>query len=315
MGIECCCENEGKKKPVNNSSNSIIIDDNKWANNENIENNLLVWKNNELLDNNLNSLCLIFELTNNYENYTNKFSVKQNNQNNQNDKYLLSYKIPSQTIQLNNKDIIQSQLNSMGFKNNDYIYWIKNVFEKDSEYESIIDILKKKNLNNCHIGLLNHNYQQIEKVNEILKNKSLKLFAVKNNFNILNRLTSKKIIDYCKDNKIHFFSYNIFEEGILSGKYNTQNPIPQNMKGAEFYNSQIEKIEKLNGIIKSKNYQDKQIPIIYNIYKGTIPIIDINDNINIQEAIKSVDISLSPEEVVRLERNIDMVDIKLYEEI
>jgi len=304
MGNICCCGKETNPGPI-------IIDENKWVDIENIEKNLLVWKNTKLLDDNLNSksLSLIFELTNNYDIYTNKFSVIQN------DKYLLSYKISSQTIQSFNKNGIQNLLNSMGFKNYEYIYWIKNVFEEDSYITIINDLKNKNNNNNVHIGLLNHNLQQIEKVNKILENNKIKLFAVKNNFNILNRFSSNKIIDYCRDKNIHFFSYNIFEEGILSGKYDTQNLIPLNMKGADFYNSQIEKIEKINEIIKSKNYQDKQIPIIYNISKGTIPIIDINDDINIQEAIKSIDIPLSGEEMVFLERNIDMVDINLLEEI
>ncbi len=307
MGSKCC---SGGKNGTNSSP--INIDDNKLVNNENIENNLLVWENSVSLDRYLSakSLPLIFELTNNYEIYTNKFSDIQNKN------YILSYIIPAQTFKSINKNEIQKKLNSMGFKKSDYIYWIKNVFEKDSKYITIINDLKNKNNNNnVHIDLLNHNLQQIKKVNKILENNKIKLFAVKNNFNILNRFSSNKILDYCRDKNIHFFSYNIFEEGILSGKYDTLNPIPLNMKGADFYNSQIEKIEKLNEIIKSKDYQDKQIPIIYNISKGTIPIIDINDDINIQEAIKSIDIPLSGEEMVFLERNIDMVDINLLEEI
>ena len=310
MGSKCC---SGEKNGTNSSP--INIDDNKFVNNENnenIESNLLVWKNSVFLDKYLSakSLPLIFELTNNYEIYTNKFSDIQNKN------YILSYIISAQTIESINKNEIQKKLNSMGFKKSDYIYWIKNVFEKDSKYITIINDLKNKNNNNnVHIGLLNHNLQQIKKVNKILENNKIKLFAVKNNFNILNRFSSNKILDYCRDKNIHFFSYNIFEEGILSGKYDTLNPIPRNMKGADFYNSQIEKIEKLNDIIKSKDYQDKQIPIIYNISKGTIPIIDINDDINIQKAIKSIDIPLSGEEMAFLERNIDMVDINLLEEI
>ena len=99
-----------------------------------------MWKNNQSLDNNLKPLCLIFELTNNYESDINKFSVNQNNQNN---KYLLSYN--SQTIQSNNKDEVQNKLNLNGFKNYDYIYWIKNVFEEDySKYITIFNDLKKK---------------------------------------------------------------------------------------------------------------------------------------------------------------------------
>lgn len=307
MGNKCC---PGPENGTNSSA--INIDDNKLVNNEIFESNLLVWKNSVFLDKYLSakSLPLIFELTNNYEIYTNKFSDIQNKN------YILSYIIPAQTFKSINKNEIQNKLKKMGFKKSDYIYWIKNVFEKDSKYITIINDLKNKNNNNnVHIGLLNHNLQQIKKVNEILENNKIKLFAVKNNFNILNRFSSNKILDYCRDKNIHFFSYNIYEEGILSGKYDTLNPIPRNMKGADFYNSQIEKIEKLNEIIKSKDYQDKQIPIIYNISKGTIPIIDINDDINIQKAIKSIDIPLSGEEMAFLERNIDMVDINLLEEI
>ena len=144
---------------------------------------------------------------------------------------------------------------------------------------------------------------------------------VKQNFNLINR-QSETILDFCQENNIYFFSDLIMENGALSGKYNSNNLMPENSIGGEIYNSKIDKIDSLNKELQSllekkskegdknnKNNNAKifQIPISWAICKGTFPLIKINEfeNENIDDIIKSKDINLSEDEIVILERNVD----------
>ncbi len=145
-----------------------------------------------------------------------------------------------------------------------------------------------------------------------------KLSEVKNNYNI-NR-SSSEILEYCKNNNIYFFSCDVFEKGILSGKYNSDNPMPEkpNEDWNRFYNEQIEKVDNLNEAFqKNKDKVDiSVIPIKYNIYRGTIPVIEFNeiekylDNKVNFEALNS---PLNNGELIGFERTVDMQKIKLYE--
>ena len=311
----------------------------KYINNENLENNLLAWKNKEKLQQNLSTkkLNIIIESElSNYYYYTNHFLKSKNAT------HILSYKISSKDIDsiLHNSNKITKeinyQLNSMDFKSIDIIYWIKQELN-ESKIQEIINEIKQNN-EIIHIGVVNHDLNGIKKVNKILKENQSKLFAVKNNYNMI-RLSSERleklfevknndnmnrssseILEYCKNNNIYFFSCDVFEKGILSGKYNSDNPMPEkpNEDWNRFYNEQIEKIDNINEAFqKNKDKVDiSVIPIKYNIYRGTIPVIEFNeiekylDNKVNFEALNS---PLNNGELIGFERTVDMQKIKLYE--
>ena len=285
------------------------INELKYIKNENLENNILAWKNNESLEAYLSSKHLKIIYESNLNNYTN-LNSKNNN-------HILSYKLSSQNIDsILNKDNIKQeidkQLNSMKFKNIEIIYWFKKELE-ESEYAEIIkkNFLKISN-NKPYIGVLNHNLEGIKKIHNILGTYGLKLFAVKSDYNVFKRFS--QILDYCKKNNIHFFSCDVFEKGILSGKYNSENCIPEkpNEEWRNHYNNQIQKIEKLNNVLKM-NYKDaSQIQIAYNISKGTIPVITFNELhefLNNQETIQYYE-----DMAFGFERSVDMAEIEIYEE-
>jgi aryl-alcohol dehydrogenase-like predicted oxidoreductase len=279
---------------------------------DNLENNILAWKNDEPLETNLSPkhLNIIYESNlDNYNYYTNNFLNSKNNN------HILSYKLSSQNIDsiLNKNNIkqeIDKQLNSMKFKNIEIIYWFKKELE-ESEYAEIIKKIKIRN-NKPYIGVLNHNLEGIKKIHNILVTYGLKLFAVKSDYNVFKRFS--QILDYCKENNIYFFSCDVFEKGILSGKYNSDNCIPEkpNEEWRNHYNNQIQKIEKLNNVLKM-NYKDaSQIPIAYNISKGTIPVITFNklhEFLNNQETIQYYE-----DMAFGFERSVDMAEIEIYEE-
>ena len=149
------------------------------------------------------------------------------------------------------KDMIEKQLKLMNLSKFD-IYWIHNVADAPKWIEELAKYFQNKKPEEIPlIGVSNHNLAEIKQAVEILTKYGLKLSAVQNHFSLLNRSSEKSgILKYCHENKIHFFSYMVLEQGALSGKYDTKNPMPENSERGKIYNPQMEKIEKLNEELK-----------------------------------------------------------------
>ena len=86
-------------------------------------------------------------------------------------------------------------------------------------------------------------------------------------------------MDYCKENGIEFWAYMVLEQGALSGKYNTKNPLPEGSQRGDTYNPMLPQIEKLTAVLgeigAKHNISVAQVAIAWAIAKGTIPIIGV----------------------------------------
>ena len=234
--------------------------------------------------------------------------------------YIISDKFTPQCIDKSTenpfKEMIENQLNLMGLTKFD-IYWIHNVAEAPKWTEELAKYFKDKNPDEIPlIGLSNHNLSEIKQANEILQKYNLKLSAIQNHYSLLNRSSEDSgILDYCKKNNIYFFSYMVLEQGALSGKYNTKNPMPENSERGKIYNPQMEKIEKLNEKLKelAEKYNTKTalIPIAWAICKGTLPIIGVTKIEQVEDAVKAMNIKLKSEEIAELERFANQLDINV----
>ena len=235
-------------------------------------------------------------------------------------KYIISDKFTPQCIDKSAenpfKEMIEKQLNLMGLTKFD-IYWIHNVAEAPKWTEELAKYFKDKNPDEIPlIGLSNHNLSEIKQANEILQKYNLKLSAIQNHYSLLNRSSEDSgILDYCKKNNIYFFSYMVLEQGALSGKYDTKNPMPENSERGKIYNPQMEKIEKLNEKLKelAEKYNTKTalIPIAWAICKGTLPIIGVTKIEQVEDAVKAMNIKLKSEEIAELERFANQLDINV----
>ena len=58
------------------------------------------------------------------------------------------------------------------------------------------------------------------------------------------------ILDYCREHGITFFAYMVLEQGALSGKYNTQNPLLSGSQRGQAYNPMLPQIEVLTDAMK-----------------------------------------------------------------
>ena len=232
--------------------------------------------------------------------------------------YLISDKFTPQCADASSatamKDMIEMQLGLMDLDRFD-VYWIHNVSGAPKWTEELAKYFEGKD-NVPLLGVSNHNLAEIKQANEILKAHGLKLSAVQNHYSLINRSSEDSgILDYCKENDIHFFAYMVLEQGALSGKYDTKHPLPEGSARAETYNPVLDKLEILNEELKK--LADKygvgmaQIPVAWAIAKGTLPIIGVTKENQVLDAVKAANISLTDEEVSSLEKTADSLELNV----
>ena len=214
------------------------------------------------------------------------------------------------------KEMYEKQLKLMGISKFD-IYWIHNVAEAPKWTEELAKYFKDKKPEEIPlIGLSNHNLSEIKQAKEILEKYNLKLSAIQNHYSLLNRSSEESgILDYCKKNNIYFFSYMVLEQGALSGKYNSENPMPADSERGKIYNPQMDKIGKLNEELKkmAEKYKTKValIPIAWAICKGTLPIIGVTKIDQVEDAVNTMNIKLEKEDIDHLENFAKQLDINV----
>ena len=233
------------------------------------------------------------------------------------DAYLVSDKFTPQCA--NGKptamaDMIEMQLQLMELDRFD-IYWIHNVWDAPHWTEELAKYFEGKD-DVPLLGVSNHNLAEIKQANEILKAHGLKLSAVQNHYSLINRSSEDSgILDYCRENDIHFFAYMVLEQGALSGKYDTAHPMPAGSARAETYNPVLDKLEILNGELKklAEKYGvgPAQIPVAWAIAKGTLPIIGVTKENQVLDAVKAAGITLTAEDAAELEKVADSLGLNV----
>ncbi|MBR1856490.1 MAG: aldo/keto reductase [Oribacterium sp.] len=212
------------------------------------------------------------------------------------------------------KDMIEMQLKLMDLDRFD-IYWIHNVWDAPKWTEELAKYFEGKD-NVPLLGVSNHNLAEIRQADEILKAHGLKLSAVQNHYSLINRSSEESgILKYCRENDIHFFAYMVLEQGALSGKYDTAHPMPEGSARALEYNPVLDKLEILNAELKK--LADKygvgvaQIPVAWAIAKGTLPIIGVTKENQVEDAVKACNVSLTEDEVAELEKTADSLELNV----
>ncbi|PAW92308.1 aldo/keto reductase [Mucilaginibacter sp. MD40] len=190
--------------------------------------------------------------------------------------------------------------------NTDYIdiYWIHNPSDVARWTPGLLPLLKSGKVKS--VGVSNHNLEQIRQANAILAAEGFGLSAVQNHYSLLYRSSEDAgILDYCKANNMTFFAYMVLEQGALSGKYNSRNPLPEGSGRAQTYNQVLPQLEELtdamSAIGESKSASVAQIAMAWAVSKGTVPIIGVTKVPQVEEAAAAAKISLSEQEIAQLE--------------
>lgn len=197
------------------------------------------------------------------------------------------------------------------------IYWIHNSLDVEKWTPDLIPLAKSGQIKS--IGVSNHNLAEIKQVNKILAAEGLKISAVQNHYSLLHRSSERAgILDYCKENDITFYSYMVLEQGALTGRYNEENPFPAGTGRGDSYNPHLKKLAALiheMEIVGTRfNASPAQIATAWAIAKGTLPIIGVTKVHQVEEAARAIQISLTDDEIRRLEKLGDEIGISTLRE-
>jgi len=184
------------------------------------------------------------------------------------------------------------------------IYWIHNNADVEKWTPELISLAKSGQIK--HIGVSNHNLEEIKRANSILAKEGLKVSAVQNHYSLMHRVSEESgILNYCKENGITFFSYMVLEQGALSGKYDSEHPFAEGSARAASYNHHLPKIEELTKVLKevAAHHQASvaQIATAWAIAKGTLPIIGVTTVAQVDDAAYAAHIKLSEAEIAKIE--------------
>lgn len=196
----------------------------------------------------------------------------------------------------------------------DYIdlYWIHNPADVEKWTPYIIPLFKKGKIK--RIGVSNHNLTEIKRVEEILSKEGIHVTAVQNHYSLLYRSSEYGgIIDYCKENKIEFFSYMVLEQGALGGKYSVDNLMPEKSGRGKKYNPLMPKIDKLIKVMEKigvkYNASVSQIAMAWAVSKGTIPLIGITKTSQVNDIKNVRNIDLTKSDIEELEKKAESISV------
>ncbi|HBK1194628.1 TPA: aldo/keto reductase, partial [Escherichia coli] len=201
-------------------------------------------------------------------------------------------------------DMLEASLGRLGVDAID-IYWIHNPLDVEKWTPGLIPLLQSGKVK--RVGVSNHNLAQIRRANEILNASGYSLSAVQNHYSLLYRASEEAgILDYCRQNNITFFAYMVLEQGALSGRYDSNHPMPAGSGRAESYNAVLPQIERLTAAMKKmgaeRNASVAQIAIAWAIAKGTLPLVGATKVHHVLDAACASDIQLRDEEIILLEQ-------------
>jgi aryl-alcohol dehydrogenase-like predicted oxidoreductase len=192
------------------------------------------------------------------------------------------------------------------------LFWIHVPNHLTENLKEAIALIKAGRIGK--IGISNVSLEHIKSAKALLEKEGILLGGVQNHFSLL-RNDQSAIMDFCKENKIDYYAYMVMEQGALSGHYNDKHTFPLfSMRAFAFPKRKFKRIAKLLDIMKelAQKYDidASQIPILWVIGKGAIPIVGLTKPAHAETLYKASHISLTAEEVDMLEKEALLTGIR-----
>jgi aryl-alcohol dehydrogenase-like predicted oxidoreductase len=179
------------------------------------------------------------------------------------------------------------------------LFWIHKPVNLTENLQDAIPLLRDGRIKS--IGISNVSMQDLKMTEELLAGAGITLGAVQNHFSLL-RNDQQPIIDYCNSKGITYYAYMVLEQGALAGRYNAKDHFPTfSMRNLAFPKRKFKKIEGLlelmNKIAIKYNIDRSQVPILWVIAKGAVPIIGITKPEYVGRLAGALEVNLDAAEV------------------
>lgn len=182
------------------------------------------------------------------------------------------------------------------------LFWIHKPNNLTKNLQEAVPLLQDGRIRS--IGISNVSLKDIRTAEDFLSREGLSLGAVQNHFSLL-RNDQQPLIDYCNSKGITYYAYMVLEQGALAGRYNVTCPFPLlSMRRLAFPKSKFRKIESLLKLMEQTalkyNIDKSQIPVLWVIAKGAVPIIGITKPVYAERLAEALQVDLTPEEIEQL---------------
>ena len=199
-------------------------------------------------------------------------------------------------------DMLEQSLANLGTDHID-LYWIHNPADVARWTPHLIPLLESGKVK--HVGVSNHNLEEIRLAQRILGEAGFRVEAVQNHYSLLYRGSEDAgILDYCRHNDIRFYSYMVLEQGALTGRYNPENPLPQGSSRADVYNGMLPQLKTLTDRLAqlghARDASAADVATAWAIAKGTTPIIGVTKPEYVDGLVRATSITLTEDEITEL---------------
>jgi aryl-alcohol dehydrogenase (NADP+) len=133
--------------------------------------------------------------------------------------------------------------------------------------------------------------------------------SMQNHYNLCYREEEREMIPLCRNEGIALLPWSPLAKGFLSGKYkrgekpNSKRFKSDELLGERFFRPEdFDVVERLVEVAKEKSLSPAQVAISWLIHKGvTSPIVGPTKVEHVEEAVASIDVKLSHDDIARLE--------------
>ena len=188
------------------------------------------------------------------------------------------------------------------------VYWLhlpNNIEENLAEIISLQNEGKIK-----HVGVSNFNLEECKLAKDILGAEGIALYGVQNHYSVISRDWEKNgLLDWCKENCVSFWAWAVLEEGILiPPKKKEKSSIMKAM-----FNRKRKKLAPLFSVLEeigaTHSLTVPQVSMAFCATKGIVPVCGCRRKYQVEQLYAAVGVTLSPEEIKRIEDAADSVNI------
>ena len=189
------------------------------------------------------------------------------------------------------------------------IHWPTPLLSIDHMMDGMSECVKSRMTRT--VGISNFNQSQMLTAYSALARQNIPLASNQVHYSLLNRKVEKNgLLARCKELGVRLIAYSPLEKGMLTGKYDVNNPPPGTR--ARRYTSLL---PKLDGLIKlmttiGQDHGGKsnaQVALNWTICKGTLPIPGAKNVKQAQENAGALGWKLTDEEVAKLDELSDQI--------
>ncbi|MGW5564551.1 aldo/keto reductase [Streptomyces tendae] len=228
--------------------------------------------------------------------------------------YQLSTKFTPQLADDGDDPVADMLEQSLDRLRTDYVdlFWIHNPADVARWTPPLIPLLESGRIK--HVGVSNHNLEEIALADRILGEAGFRVEAVQNHYSLLYRASERAgILDHCREHGVRFFSYMVLEQGALTGRYSPANPLPEGSSRADVYNDVLPRLraltDRMEVIGKDRGVSAAEVAVAWAIAKGTTPIVGVTKAAYVDGVVRARGIELADEEIAELEALADATDV------